>query len=90
MTTPTPTKLLTADEFDLLPERPSEEGGKYELVDGVVIVMAPVGVEHGEEQITIGAALRAFARRQERWCQTRKVMARSRSRAPILSGNSRA
>jgi Uma2 family endonuclease len=41
----TEAKLLTADEFMLLPE--PQEGGKMELVYGEVVCMAPVDGEHG-------------------------------------------
>lgn len=54
-------RLLTADEFDRLPQPP--EGGKLELVDGKVIQMMTVSPEHGRLQVRIGAALDVFARR---------------------------
>lgn len=44
-----------------LPE--PEHGGKMELVDGVVRVMSPVGLEHGEVAGLIYDALRDFARK---------------------------
>lgn len=55
------TALLTADEFDQLPE--PETGGKMELVDGEVVVEMTVNEEHGELQLAIGGALREFVRR---------------------------
>src|SRR5436190_10752354 len=55
-----PRRLLTADEFLLLPDDPS--GGKMELLDGEVVVMAPVGQEHGESAGEVYSALRGFVR----------------------------
>lgn len=52
--------LMTADEFDRLPQPP--EGGKLELVDGEVIQMMTVSPEHGELQVSISTQLDAFAR----------------------------
>ncbi len=53
-------KLLTAEEFFALPDPP--EGGKMELVQGEVITMAPVSIEHGEAANDIGSFLRSFVR----------------------------
>jgi Uma2 family endonuclease len=53
-------KLLTAEEFFHLPE--PIEGGKMELVDGKVVTMSPVGLQHGEVAAEICEALRAFVR----------------------------
>src|SRR6185503_16058612 len=41
-----------------LPDDPS--GGKMELLDGEVVVMAPVGNDHGRIQIRLGLALDPF------------------------------
>lgn len=38
--------------------------GPCELVDGRIVRMNPVGVQHGDIQIALGAALRAFVRKQ--------------------------
>jgi Uma2 family endonuclease len=38
--------------------------GPCELVDGRIVHMNPVGVQHGDIQIALGAALRAFVRKQ--------------------------
>lgn len=46
-----------------LPE--PEHGGKMELVDGVVRVMSPVGLDHGEAVSAIHDALRRFARQHK-------------------------
>jgi Uma2 family endonuclease len=54
-------KRITGEEFMRLPE--PEHGGKMELVDGVVRVMSPVGLEHGEVAGLIYDALRDFARK---------------------------
>jgi Uma2 family endonuclease len=55
-----PGKRITAEEFMRLPE--PAHGGKMELVDGIVRVMSPVGLEHGETSDIIHAALRVFLR----------------------------
>lgn len=60
MATPVSERLLTADEFDHLPQPP--EGGKLELVDGKVIQMTTVSPEHGELQGDIYLALKLFVR----------------------------
>ena len=60
MATHTAEALMTADEFDSLPQPP--EGGKLELVDGKVIQMMTVSPEHGELQGNILFALKAFVR----------------------------
>ncbi|MBI4311896.1 MAG: Uma2 family endonuclease [Chloroflexi bacterium] len=53
--------LLTADDFY---REYSGKEGKYELVDGEVITMAPPGYEHGEIALAIGSLLRAYARQR--------------------------
>lgn len=53
-----PPRLLTAEEFMRLPD--PDNGGKMELIDGVVRVMSPVGLEHGEVADIIHDALRRF------------------------------
>jgi Uma2 family endonuclease len=52
--------LLTADEFERLPEQP--EGGKTELVHGRVVTMVPVGGTHGQTAGRIFSALDSFVR----------------------------
>jgi len=61
MTAAPATKLLTADEFDLLDE--PEEGGKLELVQGRIVKMAPVSGDHGTLQGELYTHLRGFVRR---------------------------
>ena len=39
----TTTRLMTADEFFLMPK----DGTRYELVRGEIRIMAPAGFEHG-------------------------------------------
>lgn len=56
----TETKLLTAEEFMLLPEIPGS--GKMELLYGEVRTMAPVGMEHSEAAGELILRLRSFAR----------------------------
>jgi Uma2 family endonuclease len=52
-------KLLTAEEFALLP--PDPEGGQMELVDGRVVVTPPAGWQHGRLGGRIYRHLFAFA-----------------------------
>ncbi|MCK9520846.1 MAG: Uma2 family endonuclease [Dehalococcoidia bacterium] len=52
--------LITADEFDLLPE--PGDGSRLELVDGEVVQMMTVTWEHGELQAEIASRLREFVR----------------------------
>jgi Uma2 family endonuclease len=54
-------KLMTAEEFFELPEPP--HGGKLELVRGEVIATPPVGEEHGDVTLDLGAALKQFVKR---------------------------
>ncbi len=46
-------KLLTAEEYALLPEC-----DRTELIDGVVVEVSPPGGEHGHSQLVIGSVLR--------------------------------
>jgi Uma2 family endonuclease len=46
-------KLLTAEEYALLPE-----SRWTELIDGVVVEVSPPGGEHGHRQLVIGSVLR--------------------------------
>jgi len=48
-------KLITADEFILMPE--PEDGSKEELVKGVVETVPPPGFEHGECQAAVAALI---------------------------------
>jgi Uma2 family endonuclease len=59
----TEAKLLTAEEFMLLPE--PLEGGKMELVRGEVVTMAPVGGEHGSVASELVGKLRLFCREHD-------------------------
>jgi Uma2 family endonuclease len=53
-------RLLTAEEFNCLPEPP--DSGKMELVRGEVRQMAPVGAEHGDNTTTLLVPLALFVR----------------------------
>jgi Uma2 family endonuclease len=52
--------VVTPEEFAQLPDPP--HGGKVELVGGRVVVMAPVGPEHGERASDISSEMRDFVR----------------------------
>jgi Uma2 family endonuclease len=54
-------KLLTAEEFFLLPD--PQDGSKQELVRGEVVTMPSPGFEHGEIQINIGSLIKEFLRK---------------------------
>ena len=56
-------KLMTAEEFLTYPDR--EDGRPTELLDGEVIVMAPVGDVHGGSAGDTYSYLRDFARRND-------------------------
>lgn len=56
--TTTAERLYTVEEFEHLPDPP--EGGKVELVDGRLVVMSPVGKQHGILAVRIGSALEEF------------------------------
>ena len=51
--------LLTADEFFRLY---SHKDGRYELVDGEVVKMAPTNEQHGATALNIGAAFLNYSR----------------------------
>lgn len=51
-------RFLTVDEFDRLP---GPDAGKLELDEGRVVQHMPVNWQHGELQVAISSALRAFA-----------------------------
>jgi Uma2 family endonuclease len=53
-------RLFTVEEFAELGDM--APGCKVELVAGRLVVMSPVGPEHGEEALEIGSRLRAFAK----------------------------
>lgn len=55
---PATTALLTAEEFFDLPDPP--DGSKQELVRGEVVTMPSPGFEHGEVQVNIASAIKAF------------------------------
>lgn len=61
MAAPVAEKLLTIEEFDLLP--PPLSGGKMELVAGKVVIGMTVTGVHGELALETGIALRSFARK---------------------------
>lgn len=50
--------LLTAEEFAVLAE--PRNGGKMELVGGKVVTFMPVSGKHGEIQVDLASALKAF------------------------------
>ena len=52
--------LLTADEFFRLY---SHKDGRYELVDGEVVEMAPVNEQHGDSAFNISGAFYIYSRR---------------------------
>ena len=54
----TPGSLLTAEEFETLADLP--EGRKVALIDGEVVVMSPVSLDHGDISLGIGSSLRVF------------------------------
>ena len=60
MATPTAPKLLTAEEFALLPD--PEDGSRMELVKGVICMAPPPGFEHGDSADAIIASLRVIVR----------------------------
>ena len=51
------TKPMTAEEF-FLTEEP--EPGRYELVQGEIVSMPPPGLRHGEVQMNVGFAIKAY------------------------------
>lgn len=51
-------KPLTADELWRMPE--PDDGTRYELLRGELIVMSPAGGRHGQVCLAIGSLLRAF------------------------------
>src|SRR5262249_3520105 len=53
-------KLLTAEEFALLPNPP--DGSKQELVRGVIVTMPPPGFRHGLRQVRAASILDHFGR----------------------------
>lgn len=59
MTTPVAERLITAEEFAGLPTPPG--GGKMELLRGRVVTMPPVGPDHGERAVRLGASMVRFA-----------------------------
>lgn len=60
MTTETPIRLMTAEEFAELPD--AEHGGKMELLSGRVVTHMPVGRPHGQIASEILVELKLFAR----------------------------
>lgn len=61
MTVSTATKkLLTAEEFALLPDPP--DGSKQELVKGVILTMPPPGAPHGYCCMNIGSQVNVYSR----------------------------
>src|SRR5262245_66308871 len=52
-------KLLTAEEFALLPAPP--DGSKQELVRGVIVTMPPPGFRHGLRQVRVASLLDHYA-----------------------------
>jgi Uma2 family endonuclease len=58
MSTITPARLLTAEEFARLPQ--PEDGSQQELVNGVVITMPPPSFHHGRVCSNVGCQLGVF------------------------------
>ena len=56
-----PKTLLTADEFFRLY---SHKDGRYELVDGEVVEMAPVNEQHGDTAFNISGAFYVYSRQR--------------------------
>ena len=56
--------LMTADEFF---EFCCRSDGRYELVRGDVIELAPANDEHGEISINIGTAFNNYSRQSGHW-----------------------
>lgn len=54
-------KLMTAAELALLPD----DGQRHELIEGVLITMAPAGGEHGEIALDVGGLLRQHVKANE-------------------------
>lgn len=52
------TKLMTAEELETMPD----DGSKYELVRGELILMRPTGFEHAEISFLLGTELNNFVR----------------------------
>lgn len=52
------TKLITAEEFALLPE--PTDGTRLELVRGEVVAMSRPNWEHGELQVTVASLIKVF------------------------------
>jgi Uma2 family endonuclease len=51
-------KLMTVEEFQLLPDSPS--GARMELVRGVVVIAPPADTGHGKRAFRIGKFLDRF------------------------------
>lgn len=60
MATRTVPRLLTAEEFALLPD--PEDGSRMELVKGIVCMAPPPGSRHGSTVATLAIALGPFVR----------------------------
>lgn len=56
-------KLITAEEFALLPDPPG--GEQMELVRGRVKLAPPANTEHGEQSFLIGVELHSFVRQHK-------------------------
>jgi Uma2 family endonuclease len=54
-------KLLTADDLWALAHQPENTGKRFELVEGALREMSPVGGTHGIVALKIGALLLAYA-----------------------------
>lgn len=63
MATPTAPKLLTAEEFALLPD--PGDGSRMELVKGIVCMAPPPGAQHGGVAVTLAGWLNAFVRQHK-------------------------
>lgn len=57
-------RLLTADDLWELAHQPENAGKRFELVEGALREMSPVGGTHGVVALTIGALLLAHVRQE--------------------------
>ncbi len=86
MATPIAPKLLTAEEFALLPN--PDDGSRMELVRGIVQMAPPPGAEHGSVAVTLGSVLSEFARAHKQgrvFVETGFRLARNTVRGPDVS-----
>src|SRR6185295_14603594 len=61
MAMPTLTKIWTEEELLALPK----DDGKYELVDGELVLMPPARPEHGQTTMSLGVEVGAFVKKHK-------------------------